>query len=731
MPPPDPFLPLLERAAAHMQAGRPAAAEALYREILAQAPEHGMALHFLGMALVQTGRAADGLALMARSMRALPGQARFRYNYAAMLAQAGDLEGAERELAAVAAAEPRNPGVLEFLGVVRRQRGRLREAVEALRSAAAAAPRNAQIANNLGTALGDTGDVHGAIGCFRNAVALDPRHALAWFNLAVNLRSLGDDAGALDALRSAVRADPGFSLAWQNIAQLFAGRRYAEWRPDIARLLGDVLARPDVDVQPLAEAAATLLTHDPALRGAMDAFARGEGRAWLAAHGVAPLAHPMLLALVDAALLPDPALESFLRALREALLLSWRDGALPAGDATALVAALAQQCFLNEYVWPESAAEAEALERARQAALAGVDPLAVTLLACYRPLAAIEGLPRPASLPEPCARVWRRQVEEPQEEMRLRAGMAALTAIDDDTSRAVRRQYEENPYPRWNRLPATLAMPHPVRQALQGLFPHVDAARFAVPDAPDILVAGCGTGFQAAATAARNPHARVLAVDLSLASLAFAQRRCRELGLANVEFAQADLLRLADTGRRFHCIECAGVLHHLRDPMAGWRVLRDVLAPGGVMKVALYSDAARRGVVAARDLAERHGLGSDPAAVREMRRLVLQAPEGSDVRELAYSPDFCSASGVRDLLLHVQEHRFTVAQSAAALERLALAFLGFELDDPAALIAYRERFPDDPHAASLDNWTRFEADRPATFAGMYQFWTVASAATSA
>jgi hypothetical protein len=87
-------------------------------------------------------------------------------------------------------------------------------------------------------------------------------------------------------------------------------------------------------------------------------------------------------------------------------------------------------------------------------------------------------------------------------------------------------------------------------------------------------------------------------------------------------------------------------------------------------------------------------------------------------------------SGVRDLLLHVQEHRFSLAQIAAALDRLALGFLGFELDDPAALGAYRERFPADPRAVSLANWERFEADRPATFAGMYQFWACASDDTS-
>lgn len=719
----DPFLSLLERAGDEMQAGRPAAAEPLYREVLAKSPGHAVAMHFLGIALVQTGRATEGLELLARSLGPLAGQPRFHYNHAAMLAQAGDLAGAERELEAALAAEPRNPGTLEFLGVVRRRRGRTREAVDAFRAAMAAAPHSAQLANNLGSALSDAGDAAGAVASFRRAVALEPRHALAWFNLAVSLRALGDDAGALDALQGAVRADAGFALAWQQLAEAFSGRRFSAWHPEVAALLAQLLARDEVDPQPAAEAVATLVVRDPALAPVVAAFARGEGRGWLAAHGTAAIARPMLLDLLSNALLPDAALEAFLCRLREALLSAWQDRALSATNETlALAAAIALQCHLNEYVWPETHAETAALAGAETAARRAADPLALLLLACYRPLDAVAALSPPLSPPDPVARVWRQQVEAPREERRLRDAIPVLAAIDDETSQAVRRQYEANPYPRWHRLPATLAVPHPVRQAVHALFPFLRPGRVSLPDAPAILVAGCGTGFQAAAVAARNPAARVLAVDLSLASLAYALRRCRDLGLANVEFAQADLLRLGETGRRFHFIECAGVLHHLREPLAGWRVLRGLLEPGGVMRIGLYSEAARRGVAAARSLAERHGLAADLAGVREIRRHVLAEPEGSETRALAASPDFCSASGVRDLLMHVQEHRFTPEAVAAALAELGLEFLGFELADPAVGRAYRERFPDDPHAVSLANWGRFEGDHPDTFANMYQFW---------
>jgi SAM-dependent methyltransferase len=345
------------------------------------------------------------------------------------------------------------------------------------------------------------------------------------------------------------------------------------------------------------------------------------------------------------------------------------------------------------------------------------------LLAAYRPLAALRGLadPGPAG-GEAFARLWQRQVVESAEEARLRAGIPALTEIADPTSRAVQAQYEENPYPRWHRAPPSLAAAFPLRRALRALFPHLDLARFATVESPDILIAGCGTGLQAVITAARNPAGRILAIDLSRASLAYAMRRCRELGCANVRFAQADILRLGSLPERFDLIECAGVLHHLRDPLAGWRILVGLLKPGGVMKVALYSEIARRGVVAARELIARHGLGADLEGIRAARQLVLAQPEESPARVLAQSPDFYSASGARDLVLHVQEHRFTTAQLAESLRSLGLDFLGFELADPQVLRAYRERFPDDPAAVALANWGRFEAEKPHVFAGMYQFW---------
>ncbi len=129
----------------------------------------------------------------------------------------------------------------------------------------------------------------------------------------------------------------------------------------------------------------------------------------------------------------------------------------------------------------------------------------------------------------------------------------ALTPIEDDVSRKVRQQYEENPYPRWAKADPPKK---PVRfdQYMRSKFPAATFRNLGKSEL-DVLIAGCGTGQHAIETAPRFLGARTLAVDLSLTSLAYALRKTRELGVPNLEYAQADILKLGAIGRTFDVIE--------------------------------------------------------------------------------------------------------------------------------------------------------------------------------
>ena len=180
------------------------------------------------------------------------------------------------------------------------------------------------------------------------------------------------------------------------------------------------------------------------------------------------------------------------------------------------------------------------------------------------------------------------QVNDVREEQALRSEIPRLTAVEDKVSQAVRNQYEENPYPRWINTGLS-DKPKTIRQVLQAINVHHNLDAQQLSNKPDILVAGCGTGQHVLRTASRFLNCDILAIDLSLSSLSYAMRKTQELGGTNIEYMQGDILKLNQLGRQFDIIESVGVLHHMNDPLTGWKVLVDRLRSGGLMKVGLYS----------------------------------------------------------------------------------------------------------------------------------------------
>jgi len=235
-------------------------------------------------------------------------------------------------------------------------------------------------------------------------------------------------------------------------------------------------------------------------------------------------------------------------------------------------------------------------------------------------------------------------------------------------------------------------------------------------DALDILVAGAGTGEIAVASAQKYLGARVLAVDLSLGSLSYAKRNTPAPLAAHIEYAQGDILKLATIGRDFDVIDCSGVLHHMADPLEGWRILLTLLRPGGLMHLGFYSEAGRKDVVAARSFIADRGFGSTPPEIRRCRQELLNTP----LAGVARFADFFTTSECRDLLFHVHEARMTIPAIAAFIGDHHLKFLGFEFDAPDRL---RNHFAASGWSLTdLDRWHELETRHPNTFSGMYQFW---------
>ena len=198
-------------------------------------------------------------------------------------------------------------------------------------------------------------------------------------------------------------------------------------------------------------------------------------------------------------------------------------------------------------------------------------------------------------------------------------------------------------------------------------------------------------------------------------------RKTQELGLKNVEYAQADILQLGGIGRTFDVIEASGVLHHLSAPMAGWRVLLSMLRPGGFMRLGLYSKLARRELDAARAFIAQRGYGRTAEEVRRCRQELASFGEDAALAKVLDWGDFYNTSECRDLLFHVQEHQISLPEIEDFLRQNELRFFGFILSNDVRG-QFRSRFPNDTTLANLAFWHIFETENPATFRGMYQFW---------
>ncbi|MET7936403.1 methyltransferase domain-containing protein [Streptomyces sp. NPDC005322] len=108
----------------------------------------------------------------------------------------------------------------------------------------------------------------------------------------------------------------------------------------------------------------------------------------------------------------------------------------------------------------------------------------------------------------------------------------------------------------------------------------------AYPAGSRVLEVGCGVGAQTAHLAASSPGARIVAVDVSEASLAQARARvAAQSPGAEVEWCRANLFDLPFADAAFDHLFVCFVLEHLAAPLAALAALRRVLRPGGTLTV--------------------------------------------------------------------------------------------------------------------------------------------------
>ena len=538
------------------------------------------------------------------------------------------------------------------------------------------------------------------------------------------LKDQGKLEKAIEAYNEAISINPDFAEAYYNMGNSLKGITFKRRNRGLQDIIITILdkqtyARPG----DIAGAAISLLKVEPNLQKQLE-MVNADGLENSPQDVILELNKlPLLIKLLKVCPLPDLDLEGLLKNLRASILANISCLKRVPDHLLKFQSALALQCFLNEYIYNQTQGEERTLEALSKSVKRALEnnqqptPQAILTLASYKALYEYDWWDT-LIITDDIRDVHSRQIRDIQREKDLKSQVPILQEIANDVSSKVRAQYEERPYPRWVNLSLPLN-PASLSKLVNENNLRIFNEKILSVNAPNILIAGCGTGQHSIGTAARFKSSKVLAIDLSLSSLAYAKRKTEEMGIENIEYMQADILNLGELNRKFDIIESTGVLHHMTNPMAGWEVLTDCLKPSGLMKIGLYSESARQHVAETRKEITQLSIGTSDPETKYFRNMIVQS---NKVRHkmLANSADFYSLSGLRDLLFHVQEHRFTILQIKDYLVKLGLKFCGFEHREIVSHFKMTNTNSEDPY--NLEKWHLYEDANPSAFSEMYQFW---------
>mgnify|MGYP001462058117 CR=1 FL=1 len=575
---------------------------------------------------------------------------------------------------------------------------------------------------NIGVVLNDQGKIQEAIEAYKKCISLFPNYPDAYVNLGLALRAQGNIENSIEAFLTALKLKPDHPEALFNIGISLKGTFFKKPHPNLQKVISTLIDKKTyVRPNDIINASISLLKFEPQLNTHLDKedLSSSDFNHQEIIRDLSNL--PLLLKLMSVCPISDIHLEKLLEKIRTKLLMSI-NASVHTFEELKFQSALALQCFTNEYVYNQNSEDFKSIKKLET--LVEIDfrkgnqpnPNALLCLASFKSLSEYDWCEL-VDVTKNLEEVFIRQVLERKEEECLKSEIKTLGVIKDEISSKVRRQYEDSPYPRWINL-GLIKEPIYIRELADRFRLKLTSPIIKKVQAPSILIAGCGTGQHSIQTAARFKNSKVSAIDLSLSSLAYAKRKTKELGMRNIEYLQADLLDLEKLGSKFDLIECVGVLHHMRDPLKGWKVLTKCLKPGGLMKIGLYSKLARKSVA---DFRKSINPTKEPLSnkkIKSIRNKIINSTN-KEHNYIKSWHDFYSSSEIRDLLFNVQEHRFTLPQIKSCLIDLGLTFCGFQglYIQNSFLRSYN-----DSDLYDLMQWDLFEKSNPRIFAGMYQFW---------
>lgn len=609
------------------------------------------------------------------------------------------------------------------LGVTFQLLGKLKEAEVNFTKAINLKPDHAKSYFNLANTLIAQNNLQEAEVNYTKAIELMPNYAEAYNNLANTLVKLGNIEKAISLYCKAISIYPNYTEALNNFGINIKNVRYNSWYPDhypiLVRLITELNIIRPIDI---AKSVISLLIHDPNINNLLTertSFSSlKDATDVIESLDKTPLVHH----LMRISPMPSLKFENLFINLRKYILKNL-GSITPNQKNIYFLTSLALHCFINEYLYYESEEETKLIKNLETEIAQSIkiskrpNLIEILCLGTYRPFLHYDWLSK-FNFSDQIKELKIKFVDEPLTERALKNTIPLLSPIFNDISKNVRQQYEQHPYPRWEKLAISFK-----KKTIANLSDEIqlklNLQKIRDNNSLEVLIAGCGTGRQSIEVATMYANCHVTAVDLSLTSLAYAKRKSDELDVKNISYLQADILDLHKLDKKFDIVECSGVLHHMDKPLDGWKVLKSLLKPHGLMRIGLYSELARKDIKKIRRASTLCGSTMSDLEIKKFRRSLINSQD-IELQRTINGRDFFSLSTFRDLVLHVQEHHFTIPQIQDCIDGLELSFCGFENNQIISI--FKNTYGTNSDLYDLNLWHQFEEKNPNIFAGMYQFW---------
>ena len=562
---------------------------------------------------------------------------------------------------------------------------------------------------------------------FEKIIKIQPNNALAYNSLGMIALELNDYLTALQCYKNAIILNPKLSNTRNNLCILLSSMNFTKLskkdHQEFKKLFLLLFKRNDVDHGDIFRNAKKVLFYEMNY----DEILKTKSNLSLLKNiNIQKIINDdLFLLMIQKSIICDDELEKILTRIRKEIL---NENIKKKNDLNKIfnfILSLAEQCFLNEYVFFQTEDEGKKIQSLLKKVEKSnkINELDISILGCYISFSSSVKLKKKLikynssnSLVNDLIKI---QLKETNQEKEIKKTINTLKNVTNEVSQKVKKQYEENPYPRWRYTYPNIKT-HFTNRFENQIRPNlIKYSRIDKFNNPNVLIAGCGTGRHLFIVN-NYLNANILGIDLSLSSLAYAKRKIDEAGIKNIEFLQADILDLKKLKKKFDIIECIGVLHHMKEPTNGLKILIDLLEPHGVLKLGLYSRVARKHVYEVRNFIKKNNFKNDIYDIRKCREKILSFNKDEFFRKISSRHDFYSTSTVRDLIFHEQEHSFTISEISQILKKFKLEFLGFS--DSFIKNKYSKIYSSDKKNVNLDNWDKYENSNPNTFIGMYNFW---------